>query len=74
MLIEGVGDERVVVLAATTRFAPATEKSDTCGDDDNSAGEKRLREYAYVEDERISAARTRLADARETLLGELRDC
>ena len=47
-LIEGVGDERVDVAAATARFAAAAAKSDILGDDDNIAGAKRLMESTFV--------------------------
>ncbi len=66
-LIQGIGDERVVVGAATTRFAAPAAKSDALADDDNSAGAKRAREAARDEDARLQAASVRLENARETL-------
>jgi hypothetical protein len=67
VLFEGVSDERVVVATATARFAAAAAKSDMLGDDDNSAGAKRLRESTSVENGRLSTVRTRLAESREIL-------
>ncbi len=66
-LIEGISDERVVVEAATTRFAAAAAKSDALADDDNTVGAKRAKESARENDARLQAASARLGNARETL-------
>ncbi len=42
-LIQGVGDERVVVTAAMSRFEAALLKSDALADEDSPAGAKRTR-------------------------------
>jgi hypothetical protein len=66
-LIQGIGDERVAVASATTRFAVAGAKSDALVDDDNTAGAKRVREAAKDKDARLHAASVRLENARENL-------
>ena len=65
-MIQGIGDERVAVAAATTRFDAAAAKSYALADDDNSAGAKRAKEAAKDEDARLQAASVRLENARET--------
>jgi len=67
VLIQGISDERVVVTAATTRFAAAVAKSDVLEGNDVSAPSKRARESTMDEDARLQAAYARRKKPRETL-------
>ena len=66
-MIQGVGDERVVVAAAFAHFEAALLKSDALGVDDSSAGAKRVREMTLAEEARLIAARVSLKAARDSL-------
>jgi hypothetical protein len=56
-LIEGVSDERVAVADAIVRFEAALAKSEILGDDDSSAGAKRIRDKTLSEEARLTSAR-----------------
>jgi hypothetical protein len=66
--MQGVGDERVAVAAARTRLEAALVESDALGDDDVSAGAKRIREKTLAEEARLVAARAELKAARNSLV------
>ena len=67
-LMQGVGDESVAVAAALARFEAALVKSDALGDDDVSAGAKRIREKTLAEEERLVAVRAELKAGRNSLV------
>jgi hypothetical protein len=62
-LIQGVGDERVVVAAALSRFVASLLKSDALADDDSSTRAKRTRDKTLAEEARLLAARAELKAA-----------
>ena len=66
-LMQGVGDERVAVATALARFEAALVKSDAFGDDDVSAGAKRIREKTLAEEARLVTARGELKVVRNAL-------
>ena len=67
-LMHVVGDESVALVDALARFEAALVKSDALGDDDSSAGAKRIREKIVAEEARLVAARAELKAARNSLV------
>jgi hypothetical protein len=66
-LMQGVGYERVVVAVVLARFDATLLKSDALGDDDSSAGAKKICEKILAEKAHPLAARVELKAAKNSL-------